>query len=209
MKLATFRVATPVGPFDRLGIVRVSAGDARNPTGHVVDANFAYAAIAAAAGAPNPNLRADAYCPADLQAYAELHGCARDILDEVADWAAAEDIFADPAARSGPRGERVVYGLDEVQFRPPIGRVPVLRDFAAFEDHLQTTFAKMGLEIPPVWYERPTAFKGNPTTLYGHGETVPWPPITEKLDYELELAAVIGAPGVNIDLETSRPAKWR
>ena len=200
MKLATFRITTPVGPFDRLGIVRLSGGDARHPAGHVVDANFAYAAIAAAAGAPSPNVRADAYCPADLQAYAELHGCSLDILDEVAAWAEAEDLFADPAARSGPRGERIVYGLDEVQFRPPIGRVPVLRDFAAFEDHLKTTFGKMGLEIPAVWYERPTAFKGNPTTLYGHGETVPWPAFTEKLDYELELAAVIGAPGADIDV---------
>jgi 2-keto-4-pentenoate hydratase/2-oxohepta-3-ene-1,7-dioic acid hydratase in catechol pathway len=75
----------------------------------------------------------------------------------------------------------------------------VLRDFAAFEDHLQVTFGKMGLTIPREWYDRPIAFKGNPTSLIGHDEPLPWPQYTQKLDYELELAAVIGLPARDVD----------
>ena len=50
--------------------------------------------------------------------------------------------------RSGqPAAKKIAYRLNDVKLRPPI-RVPVLRDFAAFEDHLQVTFGKMGLKIP-------------------------------------------------------------
>ena len=94
----------------------------------------------------------------------------------------------------GPRGETLIWSLNDVALRPPITRVPVLRDFAAFEDHLENTFGKMGLKIPPAWYEQPTAFKGNSTTMFGHDTAVPWPRYTEKLDYELELAGGIFKP---------------
>lgn len=205
MKLATFRVRTPVGPFDRFGIVRLDGGaedhaaSARQSLGWIVDVNFTCAAMCAEAGAGHPNRRADAVCPADLQTYAELYGPAFEALEEVVHWFEEQG----PAEMSGPRGERLAYRLDEIELRPPVARVPVLRDFAAFEDHLQTTFGKMDLEIPPVWYERPTAFKGNSTTLVGHEEEVAWPRYTQKLDYELELAAVIGAPGQDIDVDAA------
>jgi 2-keto-4-pentenoate hydratase/2-oxohepta-3-ene-1,7-dioic acid hydratase in catechol pathway len=80
-------------------------------------------------------------------------------------------------------------------------QVPVLRDFAAFEDHLQSTFGRMGLKIPPEWYTRPIAFKGNSTTLIGHDEALRWPRYTQKLDYELEIAAVIGLAARDIDVD--------
>ena len=45
MKLATFRVETPVGPFDRFGVVRLDDGDtienARHGKGQIIDINFA------------------------------------------------------------------------------------------------------------------------------------------------------------------------
>ena len=209
MKLATFRVQTPVGPFERFGIVLLDGGpgdqaaSARQSLGWIVDVNFASAAMCAEAGAGHPNRRADALCPPDLQTYAELYGPALDGLDEVVQWFEERTAATGPAELSGPRGERLAYRLDEVELRPPVARVPVLRDFAAFEDHLKTTFGKMGLEIPPQWYEQPTAFKGNSTTLVGHEEEVRWPRYTQKLDYELELAAVIGAPGQDIDVDAA------
>jgi 2-keto-4-pentenoate hydratase/2-oxohepta-3-ene-1,7-dioic acid hydratase in catechol pathway len=97
-------------------------------------------------------------------------------------------------------GKRIVYRLSDVNLRPPI-RVPVLRDFAAFEDHLQVTFGKMGLKIPAEWYDQPIAFKGNSTSLIGHDEPLRWPQYTKKLDYELELAAVIGLSARDVDVD--------
>lgn len=207
MKLATFRVSTPVGPFDRFGLVRLDGGeanvveDSRTGAGCVVDANFAYAALCAENGHADPDGRADAFCPEDLQIYLQRHDGSLELLEEIAAWAEDRNIFAAPAEHLGPRDERLAYGLGEIRLRPPVTQVPVLRDFAGFEDHLQVTFSKMGLEIPEVWYERPIAFKGNSTTMFGHDEAVPWPRYTKKLDYELEIAAVIGKPGKDIDVE--------
>jgi 2-keto-4-pentenoate hydratase/2-oxohepta-3-ene-1,7-dioic acid hydratase in catechol pathway len=196
MKLATFRVSTPVGYFDRLGIVQVPpTGDAG---ARLVDANAAYAAMTADQGWMTATDRADAFCPADLMRYAAVHGTSLEALNEALAWLAAKG--GDPSRR-GPRGETLGYALAEVQLRPPVARIPVLRDFAAFEDHLKVTFAKMGISIPEVWYERPLCFKGNGTSLYGHDQDVPWPSYARKLDYELELAAVIGRPARDVDVD--------
>ncbi|MCL6632459.1 MAG: fumarylacetoacetate hydrolase family protein [Alicyclobacillus herbarius] len=47
---------------------------------------------------------------------------------------------------------------------------------------------EMKREIP----EYPVLFAKFPHTLRGHGESIPLPPVTEKLDYEAEFAFVIG-----------------
>lgn len=201
MKLATFRVDTPVGPFDRFGVVLLDGGpgdtieSSRHGRGRIVDANFAHAAMEADSGSPNPTGRADAFCPPDLQRYGELYGTDWSRVQEAVAWAEAH-----PGAQ-GPRGETLVWALNDIALQPPVTRVPVLRDFAAFEDHLENTFGKMGLSIPPAWYEQPTAFKGNSTTLFGHDTKVPWPRYTKKLDYELEVAVVIGKPAFNVDVD--------
>ena len=50
-------------------------------------------------------------------------------------------------------------------------------------------------------YERPGFFKGSTATIYGTNETIPYPDITEQLDYELEIGYVIGKPGRNVTPE--------
>jgi len=195
MRIATFRVQTAVGPFDRLGLV---IGDPE--PAWIVDANFVSAARLAGQGHHAPGLRADHELPADLNGYCAIHGVDLAPLAEVLAWIRPRMEAHGPGSCFGPRGERLVYALAEVRLRPPMPVVPVLRDFAAFEDHLENTFGKMGLKIPPVWYEQPTAFKANSTSLVGHDDEVVWPRYTAKLDYELEVAAVIGRPGRNIDL---------
>ncbi len=67
-----------------------------------------------------------------------------------------------------------------------------LRDFLAFEGHLQGAYRGLGREIPAEWYELPAYYKGMPDTVIGPDVEVPWPAYTDQLDHELELAAVIG-----------------
>jgi 2-keto-4-pentenoate hydratase/2-oxohepta-3-ene-1,7-dioic acid hydratase in catechol pathway len=193
MRLATFRVMTDVGPFDRFGIVHSAEG-----TDWMVDANFTCAALHAESGHFAPAERANHEIPGRLNDYCILHGTSIEPLQALVRWLGPRISAAAADRLRGPRGERLVYPLTTVQLRPPMPAVPVLRDFAAFEDHLENTFGKMGLKIPPVWYEQPTAFKANPTSMVGHDEEVVWPRYTDKLDYELELAAVIGRPARNI-----------
>jgi 2-keto-4-pentenoate hydratase/2-oxohepta-3-ene-1,7-dioic acid hydratase in catechol pathway len=67
-----------------------------------------------------------------------------------------------------------------------------LRDFLAFEGHLKGAYASLGREIPPEWYELPAYYKGLPDTVIGPEAEIPWPAYTDRLDHELELAAIIG-----------------
>jgi len=76
----------------------------------------------------------------------------------------------------------------------PDGRPPSIRDFMAFEEHVRNARATRGLEVPKTWYEIPVFYFSNPGAIYRDGDEVP-KPITEALDYELELACVIGADG--------------
>lgn len=73
-----------------------------------------------------------------------------------------------------------------------------MRDFLAFEGHLLNVFPALGREIPQEWYEVPAHYKGLPDTVIGPEEEVPWPAYTQKLDHELELAAIIGRSGKDI-----------
>jgi 2-keto-4-pentenoate hydratase/2-oxohepta-3-ene-1,7-dioic acid hydratase in catechol pathway len=88
-----------------------------------------------------------------------------------------------------PRGERREVG--EARLLAPL-RPRSLRDFLAFEGHLKGALGRLGREIPDEWYEVPAYYKGMPDTVIGPDEDIPWPAWTERLDHELELAAVVG-----------------
>lgn len=68
-----------------------------------------------------------------------------------------------------------------------------IRDFVAFEEHVEGVSAAVDgrSEVVAEWYEAPTFYFTNPHTLLGPDEAVT-PPRTERLDFELEIAAVIG-----------------
>ncbi len=85
-----------------------------------------------------------------------------------------------------------------VVYAPPLLSPPTFRDFYAFEAHVKTARAKRGLEMVPDWYELPVFYFSNPHAFYGHGATVPVPTCGEWVDYELEIAAVIGVECRNV-----------
>lgn len=77
----------------------------------------------------------------------------------------------------------------------PVPRPPSVRDFIAFEQHIATARANRGAEVPAEWYEFPAFYFTNPAAIRGPGEQIRCPAVTAMLDYELEVAAVIGADG--------------
>lgn len=95
--------------------------------------------------------------------------------------------------RQGDVAELESHDLDSVRLLAPIPIPPSIRDFFAFEGHVQTTRAKRGQEVPAFWYEAPVFYFTNPAAVIGPDDTVSYPVGTEMLDYELEVAAVIGA----------------
>ena len=71
---------------------------------------------------------------------------------------------------------------------------------AAFEEYR----LRGQLDPPPVWFEQPVYFKGNRMNVIGPDDDIVYPSFTKELDYELELAVVIGRKGVNIREEDAR-----
>lgn len=98
----------------------------------------------------------------------------------------------------GISGERLEYKAEEVRLRAPLPRPASMRDFYAFEAHVKKGFEKRGEPMPQEWYDMPVYYKGNHQSIIGPDEDVHWPSFTEKFDYELELAIIIGKKGRDI-----------
>lgn len=73
-----------------------------------------------------------------------------------------------------------------------------LRDFYAFEEHVKTARANRGLGMIDEWYAFPVFYFANHRSIFGDGDVIPYPDGTKWLDYELEIACVIGKQGTNI-----------
>jgi 2-keto-4-pentenoate hydratase/2-oxohepta-3-ene-1,7-dioic acid hydratase in catechol pathway len=107
---------------------------------------------------------------------------------------------AGAAARRSPDA---VFDLGEVRLLAPVPVPPSIRDFSAFEDHVRTARATRSLEVEPDWYQLPVFYFSNPAAVVGPGVGIPVPPGCDELDYELEVAAVVGRPGADLDPATA------
>jgi 2-keto-4-pentenoate hydratase/2-oxohepta-3-ene-1,7-dioic acid hydratase in catechol pathway len=94
-----------------------------------------------------------------------------------------------------------IVPLSEVRLRAPLPAPPTFRDFYAFEQHVRTARQRRGLEMDPLWYQLPVFYFSNPYAIIGPDEEVAVPPGTKQLDYELEVAAVVGREGANLTPE--------
>jgi 2-keto-4-pentenoate hydratase/2-oxohepta-3-ene-1,7-dioic acid hydratase in catechol pathway len=118
-------------------------------------------------------------------------------LDAVLDLAMAAN--ADPELRPAPAGEPVP--LADARLLAPVTGPPSVRDFYAFEQHVRTARARRGLEMHPDWYELPVFYFSNPHAIVGPGAPVAAPPRSVELDYELEVACVLGGGADEVGLD--------
>jgi fumarylacetoacetate (FAA) hydrolase len=91
--------------------------------------------------------------------------------------------------------------LSAVRLRTPVPDPPTIRDFYAFEQHVKAARARRNLGMIPEWYEIAVFYFSNTSALYGADEPVVYPRQSQELDFELEMAAVIGRTGRDIPAE--------
>ena len=86
--------------------------------------------------------------------------------------------------------------LSEVRLLAPL-LPPTVRDFVTFEEHVEGVRRSIdgASGVPEQWYAAPTFYFTNPYSIRGPADDVPVPPGSQALDFELEVAAVIGLPG--------------
>lgn len=88
-------------------------------------------------------------------------------------------------------GESLSFG--EVDFLAPIARPISIRDFSAFEAHTKNVVEAGGAEMNPRWYDFPIFYFSNPSAVIGDFEAVVPPKTSKLLDFELEVACVVGS----------------
>jgi len=91
-----------------------------------------------------------------------------------------------------------LLSLDDVVLRAPIPLPPTVRDFYAFEQHVKTARKRRGLEMDPDWYELPVFYFSNPYAVGGDGADITVPPGSAELDFELEVAVIVGRGGSDL-----------
>ncbi|HWD03623.1 MAG TPA: fumarylacetoacetate hydrolase family protein [Amycolatopsis sp.] len=116
----------------------------------------------------------------------------------------SELLVATPAERA-ELVERTKDGeprpLSRVRVLAPV-QPRTLRDYLTFEEHLEGSLKLLGAAAPnPAWYDQPLFYFSNTNAVVGPDDTVEVPPGCRMLDFELELAAVIGKPGKDLSPE--------
>lgn len=175
MKLATFAVDTDVGTHRRVGVVDGSS---------VRDVTAGYAHLLDESGVPCPERRSETIAPPDMLEFLRMG-------DDALEAARSVQELSAESLRS-PNGARIHYDLTEVTLLSPLPRPTSIRDFSVFEDHASQH------EKPETWYDIPVYYKGNPDSIVHPGTDVTWPAWEDRLDFELEVAAVIGKEGTDI-----------
>lgn len=97
-------------------------------------------------------------------------------------------------------GAEMVLPLDQVRLRAPLPQPHSLRMFDTFVEHARAIRQINGQQLPPAWYHYPTFAFGNHGAVYGPDEVIPMP-VSEALDYSLEIACVIGREGRDITVD--------
>jgi 2-keto-4-pentenoate hydratase/2-oxohepta-3-ene-1,7-dioic acid hydratase in catechol pathway len=98
---------------------------------------------------------------------------------------------------------RPAVPLDSVRLLPPL-QAPTVRDFVAFEEHVEGMVASSGEAVPPQWYQAPTFYFTNPYALIGAHDDVAVPPGSQRFDFELEVAVVVSRDGASLTAEQAR-----
>ncbi|GAA3019204.1 fumarylacetoacetate hydrolase family protein [Streptosporangium longisporum] len=95
--------------------------------------------------------------------------------------------------------------LAEVRLLPPV-EPPSVRDFVTFEEHVEGVRRSVDgtAGVPDAWYDAPTFYFANPCAMVGAHDDVPVPPGCHALDFELEVAAVVGREGRDLSPERAR-----
>jgi 2-keto-4-pentenoate hydratase/2-oxohepta-3-ene-1,7-dioic acid hydratase in catechol pathway len=93
----------------------------------------------------------------------------------------------------------------DVRLLPPV-EPGSIRDFLTFEQHVEgmVKLHQPPRDVHPQWYEAPAFYFSNPHSVVGAHDDVAIPPGCEVFDYELEVAAVIGRDGGDLDPASAR-----
>ncbi|WP_254533263.1 fumarylacetoacetate hydrolase family protein [Natrinema gelatinilyticum] len=184
MKFASFDVTTETGTDRRVGVYSEA-------TEELVDVAATYARALADEGEGSPREVAAAHAPTDMTEFLKRGDRAMDAARRALEHADETN------ANTGLDDGSLRYDPNNVRLLSPIPRPNSIRDYMVMAEHVQNVFD----DIPEQWYDLPVYYKGDADCIGHPYQDIEWPSYTEKMDYELELAAVIGSKGRDISAD--------
>jgi len=168
----------------------------------IIDLNLAYAALLARRGAARPYVHACSKLPADLLSFIEEGASALGAAEEAVS-------LVREGCVEGPRGERLLFGLGEVKIHAPLPSLAsrIAMAGANFYDHYADVSSMIeGRKVTVEDIKRkveegrapPWGFWKFARNVVGPDEPVLYPARTGRLDYEVEVAAIVGRKGKDI-----------
>lgn len=164
----------------------------------VIDLNLGYASWLHEKGEVRPYERADLLVPSNMLSFIEEGQNALDLSEKIISWAQVKNSV-------GPLGERLLFRGDEVKIRAPLPSLQsrIMMAGSNFWDHArdglnvrsekQYTIDEVK-ELVEKGEKKPWGFWKQAYNVIGPGEPITYPTRTKRLDYECELAAIIGKP---------------
>jgi 2-keto-4-pentenoate hydratase/2-oxohepta-3-ene-1,7-dioic acid hydratase in catechol pathway len=117
---------------------------------------------------------------------------------------AGDDVLAE-AGNTARRAPHELRPLDDVRLLAPLPRPPSVRDGLCFLDHLRGSYRALGRsqDLDPAWSQGPAFYFSNAAAIVGPHDDVPVAPGSRMFDLELEVGAVIGRAGRDLDPATA------
>lgn len=135
-----------------------------------------------------------AYLPSDLLSFLQIGESGWESLRKLSDWLANE---------YGNLHNPYVFKREQVRLLAPLPRPVSMRDGYAFRQHVETARRNRGLPMIPEFDQFPVFYFTNHLAVVGEGDVIVQRKHLERLDYELECAAVIGKEGRNLSAENA------
>jgi len=190
MKLVTYELSHALGKVQRVGAI--------SSQNCIVDIQIAYATkLATSLSNIEARKLAEWHLPSDMIEFLDRGLDSMELAKEAIKFANNFE------GKVGIDNLQMIFEFSEVRLLSPLPKPRSIRDFSCIEEHYLSAIKKLGTgtKVPQSWYDWPPYYKGNPLTVIGPSDDVIWPSYATELDYELEVAMVIGKKGKDISLD--------
>jgi len=174
--------------FERGGAVRIGT----RLDEKIVDLYMASVSYFADLGEVNPDAKACEHLPPCMKEFLQRGDQGLQLARTVLDFLKGQ--LKTSGTVIGPSGERIIYHESEVKLKPPVPDPNKIICLGLnYRDHAR----EAGAELPA----NPIIFSKFATALIGPGDPIVYPKAVRQLDYEIELAFIIGRRGRHIPEE--------
>ena len=175
MKLVTFNI----NGYSRIGAI--------TEENKVIDLNYAYQAKLQTEGKYRYQEIAEAFIPSQMKAFLQGGRDSIEIANSVVDFALNNSIEFK---------HQIVFDRDEVKIEAPLSNPgKIICVGHNYREHI----LEMGRELP----KYPVVFAKFANAIIGPEDDIPYYPISEQLDYEAELAFIVGKKAKNVSEENA------